>query len=76
MLRLPIYGNKSLMLAYEFGLILSEVAKENNIEVTRNISERAEKILINEIRTKGWRKTTLNITPLIMAALEPKENTQ
>lgn len=76
MLRLPIYGNKSLMLAYEFGLILSEVAKENNIEVTRDISERAEKILINEIRTKGWKKTVLNMLPLVMAVLEPKENTQ
>jgi len=67
---LPIYGEKTLKLAFEFGLILSEAAKEHNIELTRETSERAEKIFIQEIREKGMRRTALNFIPLIMSALE------
>jgi hypothetical protein len=68
--RFPIYGNKTLKIAFEFGVVLSEVAKEKEIKLTPEISERAEKILINELNTKGLNATALNFIPLILAALE------
>jgi len=52
---------------------LSEVAKEQKISITQEISKRAEDILIQELRDKGFRKTALNFIPLILAALEVKE---
>ena len=70
--RPPIYGNKSLKIAFEFGLILSEVAKSKKIKLTKEISIRSENILINELRCNGLEKTALNFTPLILAALELK----
>jgi len=72
MLRLPIYGKKTLRLAFEFGLVLSDVAKERNIKLTPEISERAEKILINELKTRGLYKTQMDFVPLILASLEVK----
>ncbi len=72
MIRLPIYGNKTLRLAFEFGTVLSEVAKDHNVVLTRDIVERAEKVFINEINTKGFEKTALNFVPLILAVFETK----
>jgi hypothetical protein len=66
-----VYNKKNiLLLAFEFGLVLSETAKERGIAVTPEISARAEEILIKELRTNGVEKTALNFVPLILAALE------
>jgi len=68
--RPPIYGKRTLKLAFEFGLVLSETAKALNKELTPEISARAEAILIAELATQGLKKTALTFTPLILAALE------
>ena len=70
--RPPIYGNRTLKVAFEFGLILSEVARKQKVELTEEISLRAEKILINELKINGLQKTSMNFVPLILAALELK----
>ena len=72
MLGLPIYGNRTLRLAFEFGLVLSEVAKEKGVTITSDISTRAEKILLNELKTNGFEKTALNFIPLVLASFEIK----
>jgi hypothetical protein len=68
--RLPIYGDKSLKLAFEFGLVLSEAAKDMKKELTPEISERAEKIFIQELRSTGANKTAINFIPLILSSFE------
>ena len=68
--RLPIYGKKTLLLSFEFGLILSQTAKEMNVELTPEIIANGEMILINELRTKGLQKTACNFASLVLAALE------
>ncbi len=68
-----LHDKKVIKIAFEFGLVLSEVAKENKIELTGDISKRAEEILIKELKDKGLKKTALSFIPLILAALEVKE---
>ena len=68
--KLPIYGKKTLKLALEFGVVLSEVAKERKIEIKPETTEKAEEIFINELKINGYEKTALNFVPLILAALE------
>ena len=67
---LPVYGPKTLDLAIEFGLLLSEVAKEEEIEITPEITQRAEDIFKKEIKLNGFKKTAVNFTPLLLASLE------
>lgn len=67
---LPIYGKKTLKLALEFGLILSETAYDMKIELTQEIIARAEDIFIKEIKLNGLNKTALNFIPLVLATLE------
>jgi len=71
--RPPIYSEKTLLMAFEFGLVLSESAKKMNVAMTPEISERAEKIVVAELKSKGARQTALNFIPLVMASLEVEE---
>jgi len=68
--KLPVYGNKTLKVAFEFGLVLSEVSKDKGIDLTSEISARAEEVLIKELKENGLEKTALNFVPLVMAVLE------
>lgn len=70
MIKLPFYRKRTVELALEFGLLLSEIAKEENIEITPEITQRAEDIFINEIKINGFKKTAINFTPLLLACLE------
>jgi len=70
MIRLEIYGKRTVKLAFEFGLILSETAKTMKIELTPEISARAEDIFLRELNTEGLDQTACNFTPLVLAALE------
>ena len=70
MFKLPIYNRKELNLAYEFGVVLSEVAKEKDIKITPAMSLRAEEVIANELKTKGFDNTAKNFVPLILAVLE------
>lgn len=56
----------------EFGLVLSETAMKMKMELTPEISARAEEALIKEIRANGIEKTAINFVPLILAVLELK----
>jgi len=72
--RPPIYGNKTLEVAIEFGIVLSEVAYARGIKLTPEISIKAEEVLIRELRVNGLQKTAINFIPLILAVLgERKE---
>ena len=70
MKRPAIYGNRTIKLALEFGLVLSEVAKERKVEITPEITERAEKIFLNEIRTMGLESVACDFVPLILSCFE------
>jgi hypothetical protein len=70
MKRLPIYGDKTLRLSMEFGIVLSEVAKERGIELTPEISQRAEDIFIKEIREQGLKSVACQFTALVLVCFE------
>ena len=70
---LPRHSDKAIKIAFEFGLVLSETALAMKVKLTPEIVERAEIVLIKEIKENGLTKTALNFVPLIMAVLEIKK---
>lgn len=70
MLKLPLYNNTKLRLAFEFGAILSDSAKELNVELTPEIMERAEKIVVNELRTRTASQFACDMNVLVLACFE------
>ena len=69
-MRIPIYGNKKLIAAFEYGLTLREVVGE---KLDKEMVQRAEDILVKEFSTKSHKRVVLDTTPNLLAAIEPKE---
>lgn len=70
---LNIFGKQKLLLALEFGVNISEVARELKIEVTPEMVNKAETILLNECRTGTASKFACNMVSYTLAVFEPSE---
>jgi hypothetical protein len=75
-MRIPLHTNKTLKIAFEFGMLLSESATNLKIPLTKEIAEEAESILLNELKINGTNSTALNFTPLILAVLSTTKETK
>ena len=73
---IPLFGTKKLRLAFEFGVIMSEGAKEMKIELTPEIVIRAEEILLDQAKTKSAQEFANQMNGCLLAAFEPKEVVQ
>ena len=71
-MKIPIYGNKKLIAAFEMGLNLSETMKNMNQDLTKEIVQRAEDILVKEVSTKSHKRVVLDTIPNLLASIEPK----
>lgn len=72
MLGLPIYGKKKLLLAIEYGVVLSDVAKDRGIKLDAEVVTRLENILVNEFSKKSYTQVALEMIPNILASFETK----
>ncbi len=70
MFKLPFFGKKKLLLAFEYGVVLSEVAKEMKVEVTKEMSEKAEKMIENEFRNKSATRLSVEMEPNLLSIFE------
>lgn len=69
--RVPFFfGPKKLLLAFEYGLILSELAHKEGVEVTPEMVKRAEKMIEGEFSTQRATHLAGNIVPNIMTVFE------
>jgi hypothetical protein len=70
MLGLPIFGRKKLLLAFEYGIAIANVAHENNVELTPQIVKNAEIMIENEARTQSDTHFATLMVPNILSAFE------
>ncbi len=69
-LKLPIFGRKKLLLAFEYGAAITETAREMKVDITPEFMERAEKMIENEFRTQTPTFLATNIVPNILSVFE------
>ncbi len=67
------FGKKKSLLAFEFGVVLSDVAKQLNIEMTQDIVLRAEKLLETELGGNSIEHFACNMNIYTLAILEPRD---
>ena len=67
------YNEQKAILAFEFAVILSEAAKQLNIEMTREIVMKGEEVLVNEMRNGSAQSFACKMNSLALAVLEPKD---
>lgn len=73
MLKLPIFGKQKLLLAFEYAIILSKVAKDNNIELTPEIIKRAEELISKEFRIQTPTRLSTQMEVNLLAILQPDD---
>lgn len=59
-----------ILLAFEYGLNLSEVAREMKIDLTADHIKRAEEMIENEFKTQNASFLAGNMTPNLMTVFE------
>lgn len=69
-LPIPIFSRKKLLLAFEYGLILGEVAKAQGVEVNPQLVERIEEIISQEFPRKSASKLACEMELNLLAAFE------
>lgn len=69
-IKLPVYGNKKLILAFEYGVMISETAKDMKIDLTPEIIKRAENIILKEFRVKNLERLAVDMLINILATFE------
>lgn len=70
MFKLPIFGKKKLLLAFEAGLLIDQVAKQQGREVTKELVERTEKIILQEFSENSAERIAINMVPIILSSFE------
>lgn len=66
------FNEKQLLLAFEYGVVMSDVAKNMKVKLTAEIIARFEDILVKEFTTKDFDKVALEMVPNILAGFETK----
>ena len=72
MFKLPIYNTKEMRLMFEYGYTLGEVAKDRGVELTSEILQRCEDIVLRELKIKNWKQVILETVPNVLASFETK----
>jgi len=64
------FGKKKLFLAFEYGLVLADVAQKQGIELTPEIVARAEKMLENEFKNGTPTRLSVDMVANILSVFE------
>lgn len=64
------YEIEKVLLAFEYGVVMSQVAKEHGIELTPELVKRAEEMIKNEFANQTAQFLAGNMTVLVMTAFE------
>lgn len=70
MFGLSIFGKRKLLLAFEYGIAIAQVAYENKVELTPQIVKNAEVMIENEARTQSDSRFATQMIPNILTAFE------
>lgn len=68
--KIPLYSNKKLRLAFEYGLVLKETAKVQGVEVTPELIEKAEKVIVSEFSSKSAKRVANDMALNLLAIFE------
>lgn len=67
------YSEKKLLLAFEYGVILADMARTMNKELSKEAVTRLEEIIKKEFTKKNPTRLSVDMVVNILAALEPKD---
>jgi hypothetical protein len=70
--KLPRFNQQKLLLAFEYGVIIGDVARERGMVVTPEMVVKAEEMILNEFLSKSAERLSVEMIPNILATFETK----
>jgi hypothetical protein len=70
-LNLPFFGKQKLLLAFEYGVVLRDTAAEMGVELTPEMVNKAEEMILNEFNGKTPTRLSVDMLTNILAMFEP-----
>lgn len=67
---LPLFGKKKLLLSFEYGVILAQTALENKAELTPELIEKAEEMILGEFSKGDATRIAVDMVPNILSVFE------
>lgn len=68
--RIPFFGRKKLLLAFEYGVMISQTALAQGVEITPELIEKAEIMIENEARIQTETMFATQMVPNILSVFE------
>ncbi len=65
-----IFGKSKILLSFEYGFVISDIAKKLDVEITPEIMNRAERILLDVARGSTSERMAVDMIPNILAIFE------
>ena len=64
------YSRKKLLLAFEYGVVITEVAQKQGVEVTPELMEKAEIMIESEFSKKSPTRLAVDTLPNVLSVFE------
>ena len=72
MFKLPFFGKKKLLLAFEYAIVIAKTAQDVKLELTKELIEKSEAMILNEFKNKNAERLSVEMIPNILSMFEPK----
>jgi len=69
-LKFWLFGKSKVLLAFEYGVILTKTAQELKIELTPEVIRKAEAMIIGEFSTRTANELATDMAPNIISVFE------
>jgi len=70
LLNFRLYSRKKLLLAFEYGAIIAEVAQKQGVEVTPELMKKAEIMIESEFNKKSPTRLAVDTLPNVLSVFE------
>ncbi len=64
------YSRQKLLLAFEYALVIADVARTHNVEITPELVKRAEEMLVSEFSKKNPTRLSVDMLPNVLSVFE------
>jgi hypothetical protein len=72
MLNISFFGQKKLLLSFEYGMYIAQVAQKENVELTKEFMEHAEEIILKEFQKRTPEELARDMGQTILTIFQPE----
>lgn len=69
-IKIPLFSREKILLSFEYGLVIAEVAMKQKVKLTPELVEKAERMIEGEFQKKSIDRLAIEMIPNVMSVFE------